>query len=68
MPARNMNSAMIHWAPGEKAAIEFACVENPPVGIVAKACASASYGVIASSRPSQPSDARSSVNTIVSPT
>ena len=67
MPASNMKSAMIHWAPGENAAIESACVEKPPVGIVAKACASASYGVIASSRPSQPSEASSRVNRIVSP-
>ena len=33
---------MIHCAAGEKAAIESGCVENPPVGIVANACASAS--------------------------
>ena len=65
MPARNMNSAMIHWASGEKLWSESAFGENPPVGIVANACASAWYGVISSSMPSQPSEARSSVRTTV---
>ena len=63
-----MKSAMIHWVAAENAAIEFTCVEKPPVGIVVNACASASYGVIASSMPSHPSDASRSASTAVSPT
>ena len=62
MPARNMKSAMIHCASGEKPSSESAWVEKPPVGIVVNAWASASYGVIASSIPSQPSDASRSVS------
>ena len=65
MPARNMNSAMIHWAAGEKPSSESAFGEKPPVGIVAKAWASAWYGVIASSIPSQPSEASRSVSSTV---
>ena len=42
-------------------------MENPPVGIVVNAWASASYGVIASSMPSHPSDASRSARSAVSP-
>ena len=63
-----MNSARIHWASAEKLAAESGCVEKPPVGIVANAWASASYGVMSSSMPTTQSEESISTWTSVSPT
>ncbi len=42
MPAMIMNAAIAHWLAAPNASIDRAWVENPAVGIVEKACATAS--------------------------
>ena len=59
---------MIHCVSAENPTMESGWVEKPPVGIVEKAWAIASYGVIRSSMPSQPSDASESAASTVRPT
>ena len=62
-PARTMKSARIHCASAENALGRAGpAVEKPPVGIVEKACARASYGVIASSIPYPAERARASAS------
>ena len=46
-----MKTTITHWVAGAKLSIESACVENPAVGIVVSACATALNGVIRSSTP-----------------
>ena len=46
-----MKKAMTHWEAAPNASSERAFVENPPVGNVVRACPTASYSVIAESRP-----------------
>ena len=65
-PAMAMNSARIHCVSAENSAAEVGRVEKPPVGIVAKAYASDSYGVIRSSIPKTHSPESNSTSIAVS--
>ena len=53
-----MKSTITHWLAGANGSTDRACGENPPVGIVVKACAAAWNSLMSGSTPVQPNIAR----------